>query len=161
MYQNWRWNYNTGGGQLLDWIGHHGDIAHWGLGFDLTGPSEVRAFGEFPPANAVWNVALKYAVECTVSQGSHRLLERRECDYCRRISSHQYGNEVDRHRRLGLGRSQWLRCLQSRVGEDGDRCPTLSGKLRSTSLRSIAATSLTASNRASPRSRPSTWRTTR
>jgi predicted dehydrogenase len=36
VYQNWRWNYNTGGGQLLDWIGHHGDIAHWGLGFDLT-----------------------------------------------------------------------------------------------------------------------------
>jgi predicted dehydrogenase len=65
VYQNWRWNYNTGGGQLLDWIGHHGDIAHWGLGFDLSGPSEVQGFGEFPPANAVWNVALKYSVECT------------------------------------------------------------------------------------------------
>ncbi len=65
VYQNWRWNYNTGGGQLLDWIGHHGDIAHWGLGFDLTGPSEVFGHGEFPPANAVWNVALKYTVECT------------------------------------------------------------------------------------------------
>jgi predicted dehydrogenase len=65
VYQNWRWNYNTGGGQLLDWIGHHGDIAHWGLGFDLTGPSEVLGHGEFPAANAVWNVALKYNVECT------------------------------------------------------------------------------------------------
>ena len=65
VYQNWRWNYNTGGGQLLDWIGHHGDIAHWGLGFDLGGPSEVVGHGEFPPANAVWNVALKYTVECT------------------------------------------------------------------------------------------------
>ena len=64
VYQNWRWNYNTGGGQLLDWIGHHGDIAHWGLGFDLSGPSEVIGYGEFPPANAVWNVALKYTVEC-------------------------------------------------------------------------------------------------
>jgi predicted dehydrogenase len=65
VYQNWRWNYNTGGGQLLDWIGHHGDIAHWGLGFDLSGPSEVVAYGEFPPANAIWNSATKYAVECT------------------------------------------------------------------------------------------------
>jgi len=65
VYQNWRWNYNTGGGQLMDWIGHHGDIAHWGLGFDLTGPSEVEAFGEFPPAQAVWNTATKYTVECT------------------------------------------------------------------------------------------------
>lgn len=64
VYQNWRWNYNTGGGQLMDWIGHHGDIAHWGLGFDLTGPSEVEAFGEFPPANAVWNTATRYTVEC-------------------------------------------------------------------------------------------------
>ena len=64
VYQNWRWNYNTGGGQLLDWIGHHGDIAHWGLGFDLTGPSEVEAHGEFPPEHAVWNTATKYTVQC-------------------------------------------------------------------------------------------------
>jgi predicted dehydrogenase len=65
VYQNWRWNYNTGGGQLMDWIGHHGDIAHWGLGFDRTGPSEVEAHGEFPAADAVWNTATKYDVECT------------------------------------------------------------------------------------------------
>jgi len=65
VYQNWRWNYNTGGGQLMDWIGHHGDIAHWGLGFDGTGPSEVEGFGEFPAANAIWNTATKYTVECT------------------------------------------------------------------------------------------------
>ncbi len=42
VHMNWRWNYNTGGGQLLDWIGHHCDIAHWGLGFDNAGPSEIR-----------------------------------------------------------------------------------------------------------------------
>src|SRR5258707_366820 len=27
IHKNWRWNYNTGGGQLMDWIGHHCDIA--------------------------------------------------------------------------------------------------------------------------------------
>ncbi len=64
VYQNWRWNYNTGGGQLLDWIGHHGDIAHWGLGFDTTGPSEVEGHGDFPAANAVWNTATTYKIEC-------------------------------------------------------------------------------------------------
>ncbi len=63
--RNWRWNYNTGGGQLLDWIGHHGDIAHWGLGFDTCGPSEVEGTGEFPAANAVWNTATKYIINCT------------------------------------------------------------------------------------------------
>jgi len=62
--KNWRWNYNTGGGQLMDWIGHHGDIAHWGLGFDSTGPSEVEGVGEFPNATAIWNTATKYNIEC-------------------------------------------------------------------------------------------------
>jgi predicted dehydrogenase len=62
--KNWRWNYNIGAGQLMDWIGHHGDIAHWGLGFDSTGPSEVEGHGEFPAPDALWNTATKYHVEC-------------------------------------------------------------------------------------------------
>ena len=64
IHKNWRWNYNTGGGQLMDWIGHHGDIAHWGLGFDLSGPSEIEGHGEFPAPNALWNTATKYHVDC-------------------------------------------------------------------------------------------------
>jgi predicted dehydrogenase len=62
-HMNWRWNYNTGGGQLLDWVGHHLDIAHWGLGFDLSGPSEVEAEGKFPPPDAMWNTATEFNVE--------------------------------------------------------------------------------------------------
>ena len=62
VHMNWRWNYNTGGGQLLDWIGHHGDIAHWGLDFDNDGPMEVEGTGEFPPQNALWNTCTKYRV---------------------------------------------------------------------------------------------------
>ncbi len=64
VHENWRWNYNTGGGQLMDWIGHHGDIAHWGLGFDHTGPSVVTGRGDFPPTNAIWNTATTYQIEC-------------------------------------------------------------------------------------------------
>lgn len=60
VHMNWRWNYNTGGGQLLDWIGHHCDIAHWGLDFDNSGPSEIEGHGEFPPADAIWNTCTKY-----------------------------------------------------------------------------------------------------
>ena len=60
LHKNWRWNYNTGGGQLLDWVGHHVDIAHWGLGFDENGPSEIEGEGEFPPADAIWNTCTKY-----------------------------------------------------------------------------------------------------
>ena len=62
VHMNWRWNYNTGGGQLLDWIGHHGDIAHWGLDFDNAGPSEIEGQGEFPPSDAVWNTCTKYRI---------------------------------------------------------------------------------------------------
>jgi hypothetical protein len=60
---NWRWNYNVGGGQLLDWIGHHGDIAHWGMGMDNDGPSEIDGRGEFPPKDAIWNTSGKYWIE--------------------------------------------------------------------------------------------------
>jgi predicted dehydrogenase len=62
VHMNWRWNYNCGGGQLLDWIGHHCDIAHWGLDFDNAGPSEIEGQGEFPPADAVWNTCTKYRI---------------------------------------------------------------------------------------------------
>ena len=63
LHKNWRWNYNIGGGQLMDWIGHHCDIAHWGLGFDLNGPSEIEGHGEFPNADAIWNTSPKYRIE--------------------------------------------------------------------------------------------------
>jgi predicted dehydrogenase len=72
FHKNWRWNYNTGGGQLMDWIGHHCDIAHWGLANpefgcgpdDSLGPLEVSATAEFPAKDHVWNTATKYRVEC-------------------------------------------------------------------------------------------------
>jgi predicted dehydrogenase len=72
FHKNWRWHYNFGGGQLLDWIGHHADIGHWGLSNpkygcgpdDQIGPLEVAAKAEFPPKDAVWNTATKYRVEC-------------------------------------------------------------------------------------------------
>src|SRR6266540_5330108 len=63
VHMNWRWNYNTGGGQLLDWIGHHCDFAHWVLGSDdKIGPLEVEGIGEFPPVDAVWNTCTKYRI---------------------------------------------------------------------------------------------------
>ncbi len=79
VHMNWRWNYNTGGGQLLDWIGHHGDIAHWGLDMDdKGGPSEIEGSGEFPPKDAVWNTCTKYRITCkypnditTIIAGGH------------------------------------------------------------------------------------------
>jgi predicted dehydrogenase len=64
VHMNWRWNYNVGGGQLLDWIGHHCDITHWAMDWDATGPSEIAPVQvDFPEASAVWNTATKYRTE--------------------------------------------------------------------------------------------------
>jgi predicted dehydrogenase len=68
VHQHWRWNYNTGGGQLLDWIGHHCDIAHWGCDFDNSGPSEIEGHGDFPPVDAIWNTCTKYRIELKYPQ---------------------------------------------------------------------------------------------
>ena len=69
VHMNWRWNYNFGGGQLLDWVGHHVDIAHWGAGLDDTGPVEADGKGEFPPRDAVWNTATTYRINYKYPNG--------------------------------------------------------------------------------------------
>ena len=70
VHKNWRWNYNIGGGQLLDWIGHHCDIAHWGMDADRSGPVEMKPISaEFPPRSAVWNTATAYHAEGTYANG--------------------------------------------------------------------------------------------
>jgi len=70
LHGNWRWNYNTGGGQMMDWIGHHNDIAHWGIGEDLGGPTLIEA-GDFTPPERtdVWDAAFQYEFMCTYASG--------------------------------------------------------------------------------------------
>jgi predicted dehydrogenase len=64
IHKNWRWNYNIGGGQLLDWIGHHCDIAHWGMDCDRSGPTEVKPIQvDMPARTDMWNTATKYRTE--------------------------------------------------------------------------------------------------
>jgi len=69
VHMNWRWNMDFGGGQLMDWIGHHLDIAHWGLGFDLTGPVEIQGKGEFP-TTGIYNSPTRYWVETIYADGT-------------------------------------------------------------------------------------------
>lgn len=66
VHKNWRWDYNIGGGQLLDWIGHHCDIAHWGMDMDSSGPSLIKPLQvDMPPRTDIWNTATKYRAEAT------------------------------------------------------------------------------------------------
>jgi predicted dehydrogenase len=69
VHKTWRWNLDYGGGMLMDWAGHHVDIAHWGLGFDSTGPVEVRGTGEFSAASRVWNAPEKFRVNARYANG--------------------------------------------------------------------------------------------
>jgi hypothetical protein len=68
IHWDWRWNLDTGGGQLMDWIGHHNDIGHWAMKWDRTGPVEVQGEGEYPAAG-VWNHATRYRIHCTYPDG--------------------------------------------------------------------------------------------
>jgi predicted dehydrogenase len=71
VHQNWRWVLDYGGGQLMDWVGHHVDIAHWGMKADDTGPLWIEGAGEYPPADAVWNSPTHYRLEAEYASGIH------------------------------------------------------------------------------------------
>ncbi len=69
VHMNWRWNMDYGGGQLMDWIGHHLDIAHWGLNFDTQGPVEISGKAEFP-TTGIYNSPGRYWVDTLYADGT-------------------------------------------------------------------------------------------
>ncbi len=81
VHKSWRWHLDYGGGQLMDWVGHHGDIAHWGLGFDKTGPVEISGYGEYPKTG-LWNSATKYRVDSKYSDGTKMIVAGGHSDVC-------------------------------------------------------------------------------
>ncbi|HEQ59982.1 MAG TPA: Gfo/Idh/MocA family oxidoreductase [Firmicutes bacterium] len=73
VHKNWRWNLDYGGGQLLDWVGHHLDIAHWALDLEFTGPVEIQGTGRCS-ATGIWNTPTDYEVLCKYAHGLEILL---------------------------------------------------------------------------------------
>ncbi len=74
VHKNWRWHLDYGGGRLMDWVGHHVDIAHWGLGLDYDGPVEIEGIG-FSPAQGLWNAQVQYRVVCKYANGVEMILD--------------------------------------------------------------------------------------
>jgi len=68
VHKNWRWHLDYGGGRIMDWVGHHVDIAHWGLGLDYTGPVEVEGWGK-EPRDGLWNAPTEYEFTCKYANG--------------------------------------------------------------------------------------------
>ncbi len=69
VHMNWRWNMDLGGGQLMDWIGHHVDIAHWAMDWDDSGPVEIGGAAEYARAG-VWNSPTLYRLEARYADGT-------------------------------------------------------------------------------------------
>lgn len=67
----WRGHRAFGGGVLMDWIGHHNDIAHWALGMDRSGPLTVEAVGWTFPETDVYNTPHHYEIKCDYPGGIH------------------------------------------------------------------------------------------
>jgi hypothetical protein len=53
----------------MDWIGHHNDIAHWGLGLDKTGPTKVEAVGFTHAEKGMYDGPVNYDVQCEFAGG--------------------------------------------------------------------------------------------
>jgi len=75
---NWRWQMDYGGGQLMDWVGHHGDVAQWGLGTDATGPVELNPIYADFPKTGIWDAATRYRIECTYANGAKMIVQNAE-----------------------------------------------------------------------------------
>ena len=65
----WRGNRAYGGGVLMDWIGHHNDIAHWALGLEESGPVKVEAVGWTYPETSIYDAPLDYEILCEYRDG--------------------------------------------------------------------------------------------
>ena len=58
----------------MDWVGHHVDIANWGMDWDSTGPTEIEGEGKYPPRESLWNTATKYKVTAKYSGGVEMII---------------------------------------------------------------------------------------
>ena len=65
----WRGHRAFGGGVLMDWIGHHNDIAHWATGMDGKGPLSVEAVGWTAAKTDVYNSPHQYTIRCEYPGG--------------------------------------------------------------------------------------------
>jgi predicted dehydrogenase len=61
-------------GMITGWGAHHMDIAHWGMGTELTGPIEADGKAEFPK-KGLWNVHGPYHIELKYANGATVIID--------------------------------------------------------------------------------------
>jgi len=101
VHGNWRNWPDYGGGQLADWIGHHGDIAQWGLGVDDTGPVEVTGDGKL----SQFGLPYQYRATCRYANGVEIVIcDESQKDVERGVTFEGTEGFIHAQRSTGLGR---------------------------------------------------------
>jgi predicted dehydrogenase len=70
----WITTEDFGLGMITNWGAHHIDIAQWGMGMELSGPSTIVGSAEFMK-NDVWTVHTSYHVEMNYAHGVDVILD--------------------------------------------------------------------------------------
>ena len=65
----WRAHTAYGGGNIMDWIGHHNDIAHWSMDWDSSGPTQVEATGWTYLDTDIYDTPQHYEIQCAYAGG--------------------------------------------------------------------------------------------
>jgi predicted dehydrogenase len=94
----WRGHRAYGGGVLMDWIGHHNDIAHWALNLDQSGPSKVEAVNCTFPDGDVYDTPHQYEIRCDYASGVRTSIS----------SSNQLGTKF-------IGEDGWIHVTRGRL----------------------------------------------
>ena len=94
----WRGHRAFGGGVLMDWIGHHNDIAHWAMGADAAGPVRVEAQGWKFPETKIYDTPQHYEILCEYAGGVQSSIS----------SSHQMGTKF-------VGSQGWVHVTRGRI----------------------------------------------
>jgi myo-inositol 2-dehydrogenase / D-chiro-inositol 1-dehydrogenase len=70
----WITTEDFGLGMITNWGAHHLDIAQWGMGMELSGPTTITAHAEFMK-NDLWTVHTSYHVEMLYANGVQVVLD--------------------------------------------------------------------------------------
>jgi predicted dehydrogenase len=65
---NFRWILDYGEGYISDWGAHYLDVAHWGMGVDLTGPTAATAKAAFPQ-DGLYDAPTEFDITYTYANG--------------------------------------------------------------------------------------------
>jgi predicted dehydrogenase len=65
-----RFIYDYSGGQITNYGAHSNDMAHWGCGLDLTGPTQIECLAaKFPEPGSLFDTALETNFRCLYENG--------------------------------------------------------------------------------------------